>query len=109
MRVLTEGRPLRPNNALETVLGEFDARLVNATNPPEDAHTGSIREAIEVEPIEYLTYTEQDREIAHGLVIENPFKSNELHHTDPSVLDPEYVVVHLSDHELMDESRSSRY
>lgn len=109
LTVLAEGQPVEVDSSLQAVLGEFDAQLANTTKLSESTYTGSIREASAVEPIEYLTHMEHGQEWAHGLVIENPFRTGELHHDNQTVADPEQVVMYLSDHELMDEVSSSRY
>ena len=109
LKMLTEGWPVRLDSSSEAVLGEFDARVANVTEFPEHAHTGPIHETISVKPTEYLTHMEQGSEWVHGLVIENPFRSGELHHEDPTIEFPEHVAVYITDHELREEAPSSEY
>jgi hypothetical protein len=109
IEILAEARPVRLDSSLEAVIDEFDAQIVNATELSDHAHTGPIHETISVDPIEYLTYMNQRKEWIYGFLIENPFRSEKLHHNDPDIKSPAYVAMYLSDHELMDEAHSSEY
>ena len=109
LKMLTEGWPMRLDSSSEAVLGEFGARVMNPTEFPERAHIGPVHETISVRPIGYLTHMEREREWVHGFMIENPFKSKELHHDDPTIGFPEYVALYLTDHKLRDEAPSSEY
>ena len=85
--------------------------MPNSSTGPltERAQTGLRQEVFEVVPVEYLTHTENGREWAHALLIENPFRTEALHHDNPTVLDPDHVVMELSSYELLDDASSASY
>lgn len=109
VQVLAEGWPVRRDSALKAVVDELDAEFVNGSPLSERAQTGLEQASVVVEPLEFLTHIEDGKEWIHAIVIENPFRTGDLHTETPRVAEPQQAVMHLTSHELRDEAPSSRY